>query len=105
MKIAGGALMTRENAFRTLVRRGRFGPFADLNAARKLFTALPGLAACDLNDFGRGGETVRRVLLTALLTAWDSGGVPPEARTAYATSPSVPAAPSDAAVGTDSWLE
>ena len=78
MKVTGGALMTRESAFRTLVRRGAFGPFTDLNAARKLFTALPGMAACDLNDFGRGGETVRRVLLTALLTAWDSGGDLPE---------------------------
>ena len=78
MKIAGGALMTHEGSFRTLIRRGRFGPFADLNAARKLFTALPGMAPCDLNDFGRGGATVRRVLLTALLTAWDSGGALPE---------------------------
>jgi len=78
MKITGGALMTRERAFRTLVRRGSFGPFADLNAARRHLTALPGMVSGDLNDFGRGGETVRRVLLTALLAAWDSGGALPE---------------------------
>ena len=74
MKIAGAALMTAENGFRTLVRRGRFGAFADLNEARKMLTALPGMPHADLGDFGRGGVTVRRVTLTALLTARDAGG-------------------------------
>lgn len=74
MKITGAALMTAENAFRTLRRKGSFGPFADLNAARHELTALPGAPACDLGDFGRGGMTVRRMTLTALLAGWDSGG-------------------------------
>ena len=76
MKIAGAALMTAENSFRTLRKRGRFGPFADLNAARHELTALPGAPSCDLGDFGRGGKTVRRTTLTALLAGWDSGEAP-----------------------------
>ena len=74
MKIAGAALMTGTSEFRTLHRRGRFGAFADLNAARLALTRRPDMPHCDLNDFGRGGATVRRVTLTALLTAWDAGG-------------------------------
>lgn len=73
MKIAGAALMTAENSFRTLRKKGDFGPFADPNAARHELTALPGVPACDLGDFGRGGMTVRRMTLTALLAGWDSG--------------------------------
>ena len=73
MKIAGAALMTVENSFRTLRRKGGFGPFPDLNTARHELTALPGAPACDLGDFGRGGMTVRRMTLTALLAGWDSG--------------------------------
>lgn len=73
MKITGAALMTAENSFRTLLKRGNFGPFADLNAARHELTALPGAPVCDLGDFGRGGKTVRRMTLTALLAGWDSG--------------------------------
>ena len=61
MKITGAALMTAENSFRTLCRKGVFGPFADLNTARHELTALPGAPACDLGDFGRGGMTVRRI--------------------------------------------
>ena len=76
MKIAGAALMTAENSFRTLRKRGRFGPFDDLNAARHELTALPGAPSCDLGDFGRGGKTVRRTTLTALLAGWDSGEAP-----------------------------
>lgn len=74
MKITGAALMTAENSFRTLWKKGDFGPFADLNAARRELTALPGAPPCDLGDFGRGGKTVRRMTLTALLAGWDSGG-------------------------------
>ena len=73
MKIAGAALMTAENSFRTLRKRSIFGPFADPNAARHALTALPGAPACDLGDFGRGGKVVRRVTLTALLAGWDAG--------------------------------
>ena len=73
MKIAGAALMTAENSFRTLRKKGAFGPFADLNAARHALTALPGAPACDLGDFGRGGKVVRRMTLTALLAGWDAG--------------------------------
>ena len=78
MKIAGGALLTEDLAFRTLVRRARFGAFPELNAARKELLQLPGMPACDLGDFGRGGVTVRRAMLTALLAAWDAGGKLPE---------------------------
>lgn len=74
MKILGGALMTTDTAFRTLERRGRFGAFADLNAARKALLTTPGIPQGDLGDFGRGGPAVRKVMLTALLAAWDAGG-------------------------------
>jgi hypothetical protein len=78
MKIAGGASMTSQMEFRTLNRRGRFGAFPDLNAARLELTKLADMPHADLGDFGRGGDTVRRVMLTALLTAWDAGGNLPE---------------------------
>ena len=73
MKITGAALMTAEHVFRTLCRKGSFGPFADLNTGRRELSALPGMPACDFGDFGRGGMTVRKMTLTALLAAWDSG--------------------------------
>lgn len=79
MKIAGGALLTKDLAFRTLVRRARFGAFSDLNAARLELLKTPGMPSCDLGDFGRGGVTVRRAMLTSLLAAWDAGGELPEA--------------------------
>ena len=75
MKIAGGALLTKDLAFRTLEKRARFGAFPDLNTARKELVRLPGMPSCDLGDFGRGGVTVRRAMLTALLAAWDAGGL------------------------------
>ena len=78
MKIAGGALLNSELEFRTLNRRGRFGAFPDLNTARLELTKLPDMPQADLGDFGRGGVAVRRVTLTALLTAWDAGGKLPE---------------------------
>ena len=78
MKIAGGALLTGDLAFRTLGRRAGFGPYPDLNTARKELLALPGVPQSDLADFGRGGTAVRRVMLTALLAAWDAGGKLPE---------------------------
>ncbi len=73
MKITGMALLAENNEFFTLFRRGHFGPFADLNGARHTLSALPDMLEGDLNDFGRGGVTVRRVMLTALLAAWDAG--------------------------------
>jgi hypothetical protein len=73
MKITGAALMTAEHLFRTFRRKGSFGPFADLNTGRRELSALPGMPACDFGDFGRGGMTVRKMTLTALLAAWDSG--------------------------------
>ena len=78
MKIAGGALLTESFAFRTLERRAGFGAFPDLNAARKELSKLAGMPHSDLADFGRGGPTVRKAMLTALLTAWDAGGKLPE---------------------------
>ena len=72
MKITGAALLAENNEFFTIFKRGRFGPFADLNAARHFLTAVPDMLRGDLNDFGRGGVTVRRVVLTALLAAWDA---------------------------------
>jgi len=74
MKIAGGALLTKDLAFRTLEKRAVFGAFTELNAARKELAKLAGMPQSDLADFGRGGPTVRRTMLTALLTAWDAGG-------------------------------
>ena len=74
MKIAGAALMTEKFEFRTLLRRGRFGAYTDLNAARRELAEVPDMPRGDFGDFGRGGMTVRRVTLTALLTAWDAGG-------------------------------
>jgi len=73
MKITGAASMSAEHLFRTLRRRGNFGPFADLAAGRRELTALPGMPVCDFGDFGRGGMTVRKMILTILLAAWDSG--------------------------------
>ncbi len=78
MKISGGALLTGKLEFRTLKKRAVFGAFPDLNTARKKLLLLPGMPHSDLADFGRGGVTVRRMMLTTLLTAWDSGGAPPE---------------------------
>ena len=78
MKIAGGALLTKDLAFRTLVRRARFGAFPELNTARKELIQGPDMPSCDLGDFGRGGVTVRRAMLTSLLAAWDAGGKLPD---------------------------
>ena len=74
MKITGGTLLTRDLEFLTLEKRASFGAFPDLNTARKEILQLPGVPSGDLGDFGRGGVTVRRAMLTALLTAWDAGG-------------------------------
>lgn len=78
MKITGGAFLTEDLAFRTLTRRAKFGPFPDLNTARRELLPTAGMPQCDLADFGRGGVSVRRMMLTALLTAWDAGGELPE---------------------------
>ena len=78
MKIVGGTLLTEDLTFRTLVRKAAFGAFADLNAARHELLRTPGMPQGDLGDFGRGGVTVRRAMLTALATAWDAGGALPE---------------------------
>lgn len=78
MKISGGALLNEKLEFRTLRKRAGFGAFPDLNTARRELLALPGMPRSDLTDFGRGGVTVRRMLLTSLLTAWDAGGALPE---------------------------
>jgi len=78
MKIAGGALLTESLAFRTLEKRAAFGAFPDLNTARRELLQLAGMPQSDLADFGRGGTTVRRAMLTTLLTAWDAGGKLPE---------------------------
>ena len=78
MKITGGTLLTRDLEFLTLEKRAAFGAFPDLNTARKEIMQLPGVPSGDLGDFGRGGVTVRRAMLTALLTAWDAGGTIPE---------------------------
>ena len=78
MKITGGAYLTETLVFRTLARRAGFGPFPDLNTARRELLQLPGMPRSDLADFGRGGVSVRRMMLAALLTAWDAGGELPE---------------------------
>ena len=78
MKIASGTLLTEDLAFRTLRKRAGFGAFPDLNTARRELLKLSGMPHSDLADFGRGGMTVRRAMLTALLTAWDAGGKLPE---------------------------
>lgn len=78
MKITGGTLLTRDLEFLTLAKRAFFGAFADLNTARKEITQLSGMPSSDLGDFGRGGVTVRRAMLAALLAAWDAGGKLPE---------------------------
>ena len=78
MKIAGGALLTNDLVFRTLAKRARFGAFPDLNAARLELVGVPGMPHGDLGDFGRGGVTVRRAMLAAMLTVWDANGKLPE---------------------------
>ena len=78
MKIAGGTLLTEDLVFRTLKKRAVFGAFPDLNTARLELLKTPGMPQADLGDFGRGGVTVRRAMLTALSTAWDAGGTLPE---------------------------
>ena len=78
MKITGGALLTEHLAFRTLEKRAGSGTYPDLNTARKALLTLPGMPQSDLADFGRGGTAVRRMMLTALLAAWDVGGKLPE---------------------------
>jgi len=70
--------MNAKGAFRTLNKHAGFGPYPDVNAARKELTLLPDMPQSDLADFGRGGMSVRRTMLTALLAAWDAGGKLPE---------------------------
>ena len=77
MKIAAGTLITGHEA-RLLKRGTAIGNFTDLNELRHRLAELDFIPPGDWNDFGRGSQAVRLLMLSIMLTAGDSGRAIPE---------------------------
>lgn len=73
MKITAGTLITARHEVRLLRSKTAWGCFPDLNELRHTLTERCPMIICDWNDFGRGGQGVRLLMLAGVLTAADSG--------------------------------
>ena len=79
MKILAGAWINAALGAATLVRKLRFADAGGERELRDEVLALPDCPEADLSDFGRGAVPVRRMMLAALLCAWDYGKkLPPD---------------------------
>lgn len=75
MKCRGGALLTAGRA--CLLNTGRvFDKFDSWNALRLQLLKEPALPELDWEDFGRGADSVRQIMLCAALTALDAPETP-----------------------------
>lgn len=74
MKIVAGAWINAALGAETLVRKLRLPEAASERELRDEILALSDCPRADLGDFGRGAPPVRRMMLAALLCAWDFGG-------------------------------
>ena len=73
MKVLAGALINASLGAATLVRKLRFAGVSSERELRDEILSLPDCPEADLGDFGRGAPPVRRMMLAALLCAWDHG--------------------------------
>ena len=73
MQIVAGAMIDAALGAATLVRKLRFAGADGERELRDEVLSLPDCPEADLGDFGRGAPSVRRMMLAALLCAWDSG--------------------------------
>ena len=78
MKITAGTLITADHEVRLLRRKLSLGRFDDLNALRHHLTELDFIPKGDWNDFGRGSQAVRLLMVAGMLTAGDSDCAIPE---------------------------
>ena len=74
MKVLAGAWINATLGAATLGRRLRFAGVSCERELRDEILSLPDCPEADLGDFGRGATSVRRMMLAALLCAWDFGG-------------------------------
>ena len=73
MKVLAGAWINATLGAATLVRKLRFAGVSCERELRDEILSLPDCPEADLGDFGRGAPSVRRMMLAALLCAWDCG--------------------------------
>ena len=76
MKITAGTLIDAQHEVRLLRSKKVLGSFPDLNALRHAVTERFPQIRCDWNDFGRGCQAVRLMMLAGVLTAADSDALP-----------------------------
>ena len=74
MKVLAGAWINVTLGAATLGRKLRFPETGGERELRDEILSLPDCPEADLGDFGRGATSVRRMMLAALLCAWDFGG-------------------------------
>ena len=73
MKVLSGAWINASLGAATLGRTLRFAGVDGERELRDEILSLPDCPEADLGDFGRGATPVRRMMLAALLCAWDCG--------------------------------
>ncbi len=73
MKVLAGAWINAALGAATLGRKLRFAGVDGERELRDEILSLPDCPEADLGDFGRGAPPVRRMMLAALLCAWDHG--------------------------------
>ena len=76
MNITAGTLIDARHEVRLLRRKIILGNYSDLNDLRHAVTEQFPQIRCDWNDFGRGCQAVRLLMLAGVLTAADSGAMP-----------------------------
>ena len=74
MKCIGGALLTAGEA-RLWHGKRSWTQFGTLNELRLQLLTEPGISELDWEDFGRGAEPVKKIMLCAALTALDVPGI------------------------------
>ncbi len=73
MKVLAGAWINAALGAATLGRKLRFPETGGERELRDEILSLPDCPEADLGDFGRGAPAVRKMMLAALLCAWDCG--------------------------------
>ena len=73
MKVLAGAWINATLGAATLGRKLRFAGADGERELRDEILSLPDCPEADLGDFGRGAPPVRKMMLAALLCAWDCG--------------------------------
>ena len=76
MNITAGTVIDARHEVRLFRRKIILGNYPDLNDLRHAVTGQFPQLRCDWNDFGRGCQAVRLLMLAGVLTAADSGAMP-----------------------------